>query len=126
LDILPDDLLPFYECFKATAEAIDSAFGFVLDPYYEEKFTKFTEKYLKLVNDFKISVTNKVHIMIKHVPQFIELKGISLGGYSEEAVESAHHSFDLHYNRYRIKDINHFNYGKKMLAAVLSYNAMHL
>ena len=79
-----------------------------------------------MVSQFQISITSKVHIIMRHVPDFIKRKSLSLGAFSEEAVESTHHSFDRHFDKYRIKDIYHTNYGTKLLAAILHYNSSNL
>ena len=60
-----------------------------LNPQYQYYIKHFENVY----KDLGISVTPKVHILIRHVPEFIKKHNRSLGWYSEQALESIHYDF---------------------------------
>ena len=65
-----------------------------------------TLKYLSL----EIDVTPKVHAVMYHVSEFCELKGMGLAPWSEQTSESVHHDFNLLWEKYKLKDIQHIDY----------------
>ena len=122
-NILPRELTAFYDSFKGV---FDGAFGFTLDPFYEDTIQHFESCFLKLKEQFGVSITPKVHIMITHVPEFISRTGKPLGLFSEQVVENAHSSFDKVFDFYRVKDVDCEKYSKNLLRAVLHYNGYHI
>ena len=122
LEIIPQNLIAYYDCFVAFREAMHACLGFTLDPLYREKVDKFKEKYKTL----NISVTSKVHIMFRHVPEFMDQHKKALGEFSEQVVESSHSKFDRFLDSYRIKDIFHANYSKQFYRAVMHFNSYHV
>ena len=67
LRMLPEHLRAFHACLVALKDAMDACFSFNLDLSYENKLAKFKEAYKAL----DITITTKVHIMFRHVPEFI-------------------------------------------------------
>ena len=73
-----------------------------------------------------ISITPKVHAVIVHLPEWLDLGKGPLGNYSEQATESCHYDF-LHtlrnysYNPQLIDQV-----GEQVYRAVIKYNALHL
>lgn len=121
-NMIPDNLMPFHQCFVAFRDAMEACFHSTLDETYQQKITHFAAYYRAL----NISTTSKVHIMIRHVPEFIREHGKPLGQFSEQVVESCHAKFDKLFNSYRIKDTNHPNYLNKLYRAIMHFNAYHL
>ena len=68
---------------------VTSCFGMKLDPQYNFYIQQFENVY----KDLGISITPKVHILIKHVPEFIKKHTRSLRWYSEQALENTHYDF---------------------------------
>ena len=64
-----------------------------LDPQYNFYIQQFENVY----KDLGISITPKVHILIKHVPEFIKKHNRSLGWYSEQALENTHYDFSRNF-----------------------------
>ena len=92
-----------------------------LDPAFEQYIEDFKDMYLTL----SISVTPKVHILFKHVPDFCKKHGRSLGWYSEQALESCHHDFlrNCWEKQGYKRSIGHPDYAKNLTAAVISYSS---
>ncbi len=77
------------------------------------------------VESERITLTNKMHVLLFHVKEFIRHHNCSLGFYSEQAVESVHYDFDVHNKNYT----NHTpkeNINGGLLRSVCAYNANHL
>jgi hypothetical protein len=121
-NILPANLSNFLDCFHAFRDAMQACFGSNLEPDYRDKIMKFERSY----NALKLSTTTKVHIMNRHVPEFIQKHGRPLGQFSEQAVEHCHAKFDRFFNCYRIKDIKHTSYLSNLFRAVMHFNAYHI
>ena len=65
-------------------------------------------------------------LVMYHVSEFCELKGIGLAPWSEQTSESLHHDFNQVWENYEVKDTNHLEYGKRLLQAVQIYNSKHV
>ena len=77
----PRRLKAFYEAFEAFNAVRKSCFGQILHASYKFDIEKFRKAYLKL----NIPITNKVHLLVDHVPEFCERKQMGLGFFSEQA-----------------------------------------
>ena len=115
--------LPFVQTLRELDKVVTSCFGQHLDPAYEEKISRFSKQYRTL----NISVTPKVHVIEKHVPEFLKLKGeeTGLGFWSEQAMESGHHDFKLEWEKVKVSP-NHEEYGERLLSTVVRYAGKHL
>ena len=98
-----------------------SCFGMTLNPLYYDHIQKFESVY----KDLGISITPKVHILIKHVPNFIEKHGRSLGWFSEQALESTHYDFlrNCWEKQGYKRPLGHPDYAQKLLRAVIVYSS---
>ena len=100
---------------------VKSCFGMKLDPQYNFYIQQFENVY----KDLGISITPKVHILIKHVPEFIKKHNRSLGWYSEQALENTHYDFSrncwekLGYKR----QLGHPDYAHNLMRAVIVYSS---
>jgi G:T-mismatch repair DNA endonuclease (very short patch repair protein) len=120
--MLPRNLMPYHSCFLAFRDAMQACFGSSLDPSYSQKILEFENSYKAL----GISITSKVHIMTRHVPEFLEMHGKPLAQFSEQVVEHCHSKFDRLFNSYRIKDIHHTAYIDQLYRAILHFNSYHI
>ena len=79
--MVPRRLWHFIGALQAFNKVRISCFGQILSPGYKRDIANFEKAYKKL----NISVTNKVHILIDHVPQFCDRVQKGLGFFSEQA-----------------------------------------
>lgn len=122
LHMLPPNLKLYHDCFVAFRDAMQACLGFTIDPLYREKVTAFEMAYKAL----NISITSKVHIMIRHVPDFIEMHKRPLGQFSEQVVESTHAKFHQLFQSYSIKDIHHTHFLDRFYRAIMHFNSYHI
>ena len=78
---------------------------------------------------FKVSYTNKIHIIIDHVPEYIREKKLSLGQTSDQVIEASHQFVNKRFqnSKYTINNTEHPNHGKKLLKGmhhINSYNSL--
>ena len=76
--------------------------------------------------DFEIGFSNKVHIIIEHIPQVIERTGRSLHLSSAQVVEAAHAKFDKVWQRYKVNDLERDFHGEKLRNCVVDFNTKNL
>ena len=69
-------------------------------PNYKEKIKEFEAKWEDLYISHDIWFTNKVHVIIDHVPQAIERTGKGLLGNSEQVVEATQAKFEKFWSKY--------------------------
>ena len=125
-DIIPSPYVPFLDCLYGLRDTIDSAFGFTLDPFYEDVIQHFQQSFEKLRLEFGVSETTKLHIMFNHVGQFIKMTGKPLGEFSEQELENSHSAFEHIWDRYRVKDVSSQTYLLNYYRAVLNFNANNI
>ena len=102
---IPTSFTTFMATLRAFRDVVNSTFGFCLDPSYKDVCSKFSSIYRKLQEEFNLSMTNKIHIIVAHVAEFCELVGRGLGEFSEQETENSHSAFDSLLDRYRVRDI---------------------
>lgn len=77
-DILPQELHIFTEVISAFKRVIDTCFGKDSQVGYKNSISNFETKWCELFDTFGVSITNKAHIIMKHITQKIERIGTSL------------------------------------------------
>ena len=76
-----------------------------------------------------MTITPNIHIVEHHLVDFfreMEDSKHGLGWYSEQAFEAMHYDMLQEWERVKISDHNHPDFGAKLLKFVLGYNARHL
>ena len=122
--ISPLNIQKYVHILRCLNKIVLACFGMDLDPDFNNYINEFKDLYCTL----GISVTPKVHILIKHVPEFISKYGRSLGWFSEQALESTHHDFlkNCWEKQSYKRTIGHPEYAKNLKAAVISYTSKHI
>ena len=95
-------------------------------PLYKEDLENFEENAKKLLEEFKVSMTPKYHILIDHVPQVVEKTGRGLQEGSEEVVEATHSKFDRFWARYKVMDFEDPQHGTNLLACTTDFNSTNI
>ena len=67
----------------------------------------------------------KVHDVFYHV-EFCDWKKMGLGPWSEQTSESLHHKFTKCWEKYKVWDTDHPQYGSKLLQAVQMFNGLNM
>ena len=121
-DLLPAEHYKFLTAFKAFDAVVTSCFSYDVDPDYLRYIRDFENAWF----DLKLKVTPKVHLVIEHLEEVIELYGFGMATLNESAAEAIHADFDHHYQGFIVKDLDSLTYQKKLLHAVKTYNSGHI
>ena len=124
--IVPPEDYPIVECLRHLHDVNVGIFGNSLVPDWRHVLEGFRSSFMDVVRQYRISVTSKAHILMDHVPLYVQTTGLPLGPSSEEVVESQHHHFDVFYTRFKVCCTNSTLYGQKLLDCMLHYNANHI
>jgi hypothetical protein len=65
-------------------------------------------------------------IIMEHIPQVIARTGRSLFLSSEQVLEAAHQKFNIHWERYKVLDLNKPIHGARLLSCVLDFNSLNI
>ena len=124
--------MPFIRCLRAFSNVVHTTFGMELLEGWRESIGEFTTSYRFLIKTSgdPITVTPKVHIIMEHVGQYLDMKGEhgeykGLGFWSEQAFESVHADFKKSWESVKV-DISHPDFPKKLKNCVTRYNSSHI
>lgn len=125
-DQLKVEGLPLLQSLRQFRKVQEACFGQYLQEGYEQTIQEFSKMYKSLDN---MTITPKVHIVEHHLSDFFKEMGeakYGLGWYSEQSFEAMHHDMMQEWERVKISDPNHPDFGPKLLKFVLGYNARHM
>ena len=100
---------------------VSAYFGQTLD----ERYAQFIDDFFDSVNEMNIPMTNKMHVFLFHVKDFINRHNCSLGFFSEQTVETVLFDFSKFSPRY-LDHARKDNISNALLRTVCAYNSSHL
>ena len=125
-DTLKIEGLALIESLRCFEKVQQCCFGNELNKdSYEDAIEKFSAAYRALEG---IAITPKVHIVEKHVVDFLKRKQEQhgLGWWSEQAFEAMHSDMKKDWERVKINDPDHPDFAQRLLDFVIRYNARHV
>lgn len=117
--------MKFVQTLKDFRAVVHSCFGMrLLDPEYETYINNFSASYRAL----NISVTVKVHLVEKHLVEFLKMFGEThaLGFYSEQAMESFHNESVVDLIDEHQVAVEHPKFGEKLVNVMVRINGKHI
>ena len=128
----PKSCLPLIELLRSFRPIVSGCFGNELDDHYRDLITEFRSKFVKtkayvesLNMNLHLNVTWKVHVIIVHLPQFLDQSGCGMARYSEQCGESVHHIMKKVLSRFRT-DEKHPRHGERLMRAVVEFSTERL
>ena len=122
-----EEFIPFVDTLEAFEQVVETCFGYTYHDNYDEKIETFEKKWMELNKKFKVTIPNKCHIIFTHVKEFIFVKKVPLGQFSEQSLETCHQKWIQLWNRsYKIRNLESELYGEKLLACLLQFNAWNV
>ena len=122
-----EEYLPFIDTLEAFEQVVETCFGYTYHDNYEEKIDNFEKKWMELNENFNVSIPNKCHIIFTHVKEFIFVKKVPLGQFSEQSLETCHQKWIQLWNRsYKVRNLESELYGERLLACLLQFNAWNI
>ena len=106
---------------EAFDEVVVACFSKQLIGDYKAAIAAFSEAYMELHEVYKVTVPVKAHLIMDHVVPQIERRhpGYGIGVVTEQAFESAHHSFSVEWAKTKINSITHPDYPQALLDCVV-------
>ena len=126
---IESSLLPFVDTLENVKAFKIGCCGKILDPNILEIIKELEKSMYILQDKFSVSVTNKMHILVTHVPEYIMETHHSLGQTSDQIIESSHQYINKRFDRsnYKVKDVTNPIHGENLLKGVKhinTYNAV--
>lgn len=120
--ICPIGILPFVDSLRKLCHVVDACFGSDLRYDFQEKIAEFETSFL----DLGIGITPKVHILLRHVPEFCWRHEKALGRFSEQASESVHVALKEFWKKRKVSDLSNPRYEQSLRQTVVEFNSKHL
>ena len=113
-------IMKIIDTMQAFDWVVASCFSKQLVGDYVGAIKNFSELYMELHNNYDVSVTVKVHLVMAHVIPQINKRhpGYGIGVLTEQSFESAHHEFKMEWQKTKLT-MNHPNYPKALLDCVV-------
>ena len=106
--------------------------GAQLAPDYADRIQHFKEKYECLLEfaedvypEVSFNVTWKVHVLVAHLPQFLQRYKMGMSAFAEQCTESVHHDFKKTQKRFLVHE-DHVDHAQKLKRAMVEYNSRRL
>ena len=127
-EVLTEEQTPFYDGFENLRKFKIACCGNILDPNVMAIIKELEDTVNILKDKFAVSITNKMHIITTHVPEYIEETRLSLGQTSDQIIESSHQYVNKRFmgSNYFVKNVENPSHGEKLLKGlkhINSYNA---
>ena len=120
--ICPIGILSFVDSLRKLCHVVDACFGSDLRYDFQEKIAEFETSFL----DLGIGITSKVHILLRHVPEFYWRHEKALGRFSEQASESVHVALKEFWKKRKVSDLSNPRYEQSLRHTVVEFNSKHL
>ena len=95
---------------------------------FSDKILAFEDSFNELQEAFGLQITNKIHIIISHLGDYLARNGMTLLETSDQGVEASNKCFDKFINThgYFRKHNQTEDQGIMLLRGVLAYNSYHI
>ena len=102
----------------------DTCFSSVLFPFWRKAIEIFRVKWEIVTKKHSITTTNKIHIILHHIKNYIEETEQPLGRVSDQLIEATHAFLNhrLTSSNYRVKDISSKMHGDRLLKGIVHFN----
>ena len=108
-------------------------FSKTLDPSYRSLIENYRKKYellLEYSREFleegiTVGLSWKIHILVMHVPQWLDSHSEGLSKYSEQTMEATHKNFATTYKRFKTNEA-HPNHGMKLRRSAVEYSSRRI
>lgn len=120
-DYICADAMFYVNILGAFNSVVSGCFGYALASDYKERL----EHFEWILNYHDILLTPVLHIIVSHVPEFIEQHNMGLGYHSEQTAESVHHSWEKFFENFKCSIYSN-DLPSSLLRAIVSYNSQHM
>ena len=124
-EMLPTDLLPFCDTVESLKKFKKACCVKQLEMDVLLVIKEFAVNMAILHEVFKVSYTNKTHIIIDHVPEYIRENKLSLGQTSDQLIEACHQYVNKRFqnSHYKVNNVDNPQNGSNLLKGLNHINA---
>ena len=125
---IPDAFKEFKDVFQSLKDIHYLCNQDLLSHNYQEVIDNFRSSWFKLTDEYDISTTPKIHILLDHLEDYFDLTNITLKKVTDELCENMHQVLNkmLIKSMYFVKDVSNPNHGPRLLSAVKHLNSYNL
>ena len=125
---LPDAFKEFYDVFKTLQDLHVMCNQQLLPHNYQEVIDRFKSAWFALMDEYMISTTPKIHILIDHLEDYFDLTNVTLLKVSDELCENMHQYLAkrLAKSMYFVKDVSNPNHGARLFRAIRHLNSYNI
>ena len=125
---------PIIKLLELFSDVVSKCFGMKLDSGYKAAIQRFSDAYMELNKEKPktFTVTPKIHIVMYHMQEYLELKNAEeeenrgLGYMSEQAFEAVHSDMKRMWERgWKVSTTNK-EFGDKLRKFVVAYNSNNM
>ena len=125
---IPDSFKVFRDVFLAIKDLHHLCNEQLLSCYYPKIIDNFRRAWFKLTDEFNVSTTPKIHILLDHLEDYFDLTDVTLIKTSDELCENMHQFLHKRLIRsyYTVKDLSNPSHGQRLFRAVKHLNSYNL
>ena len=120
IEVNKQRIMRIIDTIMAFDRVVTACFSKELVGDYVGAIKEFSDLYMDLHDNFNVSVTVKVHLVMKHVIPQIHKRhpGFGIGVLTEQSFESAHHEFKMEWQKTKLA-MNHPKYPEALLDCIV-------
>ena len=120
-----EELLPFANTISSIKLLDELVNKSDLDENYDDVIATFSENYTILNIKFNVSITNKVHIVMDHLTEYLKEKQTTLKKTTDQTIECTHSKLDkfLKEHGYFRKNDDSSSFGEKICEGLRAWNS---
>ena len=92
---------------------------------YRCKYEAVQEYCKEVLDGIELSITWKIHLIVVHLPQWMDRHSEGLSRFAEQTGEACHHDFSKTNKRFKRKE-SHPDHGKNLRRSVVEYSSRRL
>ena len=111
----------FKGCFS---DSLNPEFRALIDAYRRD-FEALQEYCDEVLEGVSFGVSWKAHILVCHLPQWLDKHSEGMAKYAEQTAEAIHCDFSKTYKRFK-RDESHPEHGKRLLRSAVEYSSRRI
>ena len=125
---IPDAFQEFKDVFQSIKDLHFMCNQELLSHDYQRVINEFRSTWYRLTDEYDISTTPKVHILLDHLEDYFDITNMTLRKVSDELCENMHQFLNRRLVRsmYHVKDVTNPNHGPRLFRAVMHLNSYNL
>ena len=108
-------------------------FSWSLAPNYRELIDTYRQRYEELQeysqcvldDGSAMGLSWKIHILVVHLPEWLDANAVGMAKFSEQTCEATHHDFEATHKRFK-RAVGHADHGKNLRRSCVEYSSRRI